>query len=94
VWGRTGRELFYVDGNRNMVAVEVSLGDDFRVGERTTLFPIPEELFLNDLDFYARYDVDVDDSRFMMLRALEPEEAGKLVLVLNWMDELRERVGG
>jgi serine/threonine-protein kinase len=93
VWGRTGRELFFVNGNREMVAVEVLPGDGFRVGERTTLFTIPEEVFLNEEDFYALYDVDVDDQRFMMLRAIEEVGSAKLVLVLNWLGELEERLG-
>jgi hypothetical protein len=39
------------------------------------------------------YDVDVDDQRFMMLSGLEGEEAGGLVLILNWLDELKEQLG-
>jgi serine/threonine-protein kinase len=82
IWGRTG-----------LVAVEVLPGDAFRVGERTALFRIPDDIFLNDGDFYALYDVDVDDQRFMMLRAVEAARAGRVILVLNWLDELEERLG-
>jgi serine/threonine-protein kinase len=93
VWGRSGRELFFISGDREMVAVDVTLGEDFVVGERRTLFPVPEEIFLNEQDFYALYDVDVDDQRFMMLRAVDEATAGRVVLVLNWLDELKERLG-
>jgi serine/threonine-protein kinase len=93
VWGRSGRELFFISGDREMVAVNVTLGEGFVVGERRTLFPVPEEIFLNEQDFYALYDVDVDDQRFMMLRAIDEATAGRVVLVLNWLDELKERLG-
>ena len=93
LWGRTGRELFFLKEDRELVSVDVSLGDDFRVGNRRPLFTVPGEMFLLEKDYYAMYDVDVDDQRFMMLRAIEGEETGRLVLMLNWLDELKAQLG-
>ena len=70
VWGRTGKELFFVNENREMVAVGVTLGANFEVGAFSTLFSIPENMLFSEQDFYAQYDVDIDDQRFMMLRRI------------------------
>ena len=93
VWGRSGRELYFVNEDREMVAVEVTPGDALQVGDRTPLFTIPDDVLLLENDFYAMYDVDVDEQRFMMLRALEGGEAGRTVLMLHWLDELKEQLG-
>jgi serine/threonine-protein kinase len=93
VWGRTGRELFFVNGAREMVAVDITLGDEFRLGDRTSLFQIPSTIMLTDLDFYSHYDVDVDDQRFLMLRSVSSGSSASVVLVVNWLDEALELVG-
>ena len=93
VWGRSGRELYFVNEDREMVAVEVTPGDALQVGDRTPLFTIPDDVLLLENDFYAMYDVDVDEQRFMMLQAIEGAEAGRLVLMLHWLDELKGQLG-
>ena len=40
---------------------------------------------------YPQYDVSPDDQRFVMLRN-EGAADSELVLVLNWLEELKERV--
>ena len=84
-WGRTGRELFYIDDGRNMVAVEVQLGDTLQLGEKTTLFHLAPALLTAGLgEFYTLYDVDVDDQRFLMMRALDGGAGqDRTVMVLN-----------
>lgn len=84
-WGRTGRELFYIDDARNMVAVEVQLGDSLQLGEKTTLFHLDSGLLTAGLgEYYTLYDVDVDDRRFLMMRALDGGAGqDRTVMVLN-----------
>ena len=93
MWGRTGNELFFVNGNRDMMAVDVTLGEEFRVGARTRLFPIPSTMLFTELDYYSHYDVDVDDQRFLMLRSVSSASSASVVLVVNWLDEALELVG-
>jgi hypothetical protein len=86
VWSRDGTELFYRTEDQLMV-VDVQLGDRFRAGQPRPLFE----------DFYERdgggngipnYDVMPDGERFVMVRRDAPTQ-GELVVVLNWVEELR-----
>jgi Tol biopolymer transport system component len=43
VWGRTGRELFYVDADNQMVAARIQPGPDFVVAERTVYDVTPDD---------------------------------------------------
>jgi hypothetical protein len=72
-WARSGRELFYVSGDRVMMAATVELGETFRVTERRALFSPP-------IDVSCRmdpFDVSPDDQRFIMMRAVESGEASR-----------------
>jgi serine/threonine-protein kinase len=66
-WSHSGRELFYVDGERRLVAAEVEADAEFRVLSIRTLFPVRSAFFNSAAtDFY---DVAPDDQRFLMMRA-------------------------
>jgi serine/threonine-protein kinase len=94
LWSRDGRELFYVDGADNVVAVRFDVSSGFRVTARQVLFAIP--------DGYLRaignngIDVSADGERFLMGRSLTATgaegDAPRLVLVQNFAEELRRRV--
>jgi len=69
------------------MVVDVQLRDSFRAGQPRPLFG----------DFYERdagnngipnYDVTPDGERFVMVRRDAPTQ-GELVVVLNWVEELR-----
>jgi hypothetical protein len=93
VWSRSGRELFYVNGEREMVAVNVTRGGDLTVGESRVLFPLPEGTLFTENEYYALYDVDVDDQRFLMMTADGEDRASRLVVVFNWLGEALETLG-
>lgn len=93
VWGRSGTELFYVNGSREMMAVEVTLGDEFEVGERRALFYVDPDILVPEGENMQLYDVDVDDQRFMMLRALESGEE-EVVMVIDWLEEVKRVMEG
>jgi serine/threonine-protein kinase len=95
LWARDGRELFYVDGANNLIAVRFDASTTFRVTAQETLFPIPNG--------YARagnntIDVTPDGERFLMGRFRTAGgtsgelDAPRLVLVQNFSEELRRRV--
>ncbi len=80
VWSRSGRELFYRrDGA--MMAVEISTTPTFATGRPQRLFEAP---------FLSSYDV-ARDGRFLMIK-LEPEPLIQLILVQNWLEELKRPV--
>ena len=83
VWARSGRELFYRNGMKLMVAA-IALQPAFAVGARRTLF---EGNYVND-PVYRGYDVTRDGEAFVMVRS--PKPMGDFVVVLNWFDQLRE----
>jgi serine/threonine-protein kinase len=91
VWARSGRELFYIDGNGFMTTVPVQTASTFAAGRPTELF---------EARFYSgtgkRYDVSLDSQRFVMVRvnATNPQTAApiSIVVVQNWTEELKRLV--
>ena len=43
--------------------------------------------------FHRAYDVARDDQRFLMIRQEVGEDEGELILVLNWLEEVKRQVG-
>ena len=92
VWSRDGTEIFYRSG---VALLRVPVGS-----ENTFAPGAPEVLFegrWNVASEGRQYDVSNDGQRFLMIRigaagddASTPNE---LVVVQNWFEELRERVG-
>ena len=89
LWSRDKRELFYRNGNREMVVRYNVDGDSFRAETPQLMF---EGRFMDLGRFYAR-DVAPDGKRFVMLQSSvtegEPADLTKVTLVLNFFDELR-----
>ena len=96
VWAHSGRELFYVDGNRAFVATQVETDPSFQVGAKETLFTLPAGY--PSAAPLAVYDIAPDDQRFLMVRPYQgdsQEEAGspsRPILVQNFFEELKARV--
>ncbi len=89
VWAHSGRELFY-RGNGNQMVVEVLPGPTFVTGERRTLFSVQG---FRSVTVHQQYDVTPDDQRFVMIRNRSVEERGELILVENFFEELKAKVG-
>ena len=91
MWAHSGRELFYRNGANQLVAVEVTDDPTLRVGQQEVLFSMADYLTSNG---HPMYDVSPDDQRFVMLRmGEEGVDDTELILVQNFFEELRERVG-
>ena len=94
VWGRNGRELFYLDLTNTLMSVPVqtfagtvTFGNPARVFEKTYAVPDPN----------ARpYDVSPDGQRFLMIKETAANDrsatAARIIVVLNWFEELKARV--
>ena len=90
VWAHSGRELFYRNGANELVAVQVSAGSSFAWDRQDVLFSMADYLTSNGSPMY---DVSPDDQRFVMLRMGDDETgAFELILVVNWFEELRQRM--
>ena len=85
MWSPSGREIFYRSTSGMMMAAAVDTSSDFRVDTPRVLFDA------RTLD--NRYGVSPDGKRFLMMPLLAPEAVPTQIhLVLNWLDELRQRV--
>jgi serine/threonine-protein kinase len=90
VWAHSNREIFYRNGDRDMVAARVATGAPFAVTGQVVLFPGAD--YLSGAR-HAMYDVSRDDQRFVMLRVAGTGATGTLILVQNFFEELKQRVG-
>ena len=88
VWSHSGRELFYRNGQRQMMATMIETVPTLLVGRSSVLFPDPG--FVSSLQ-RAQYDVSPDDQHFIMIRQRRGDANGALILVLNWLDDLQRR---
>ena len=88
VWSRDGEELYYLNGDK-MMAVAISAGPE------QLSFDPPETLFEANYGTDAQppaYDVAAD-GRFLMLEQQETAATRQGInVVLNWFEELKERV--
>ncbi len=73
-----------------LVLVDVLSGATFVTGEQQVLFSARE--YRTNL-FHRMYDVTPDDQRFVMLRRLGGVNVGELIVVENFFEELKAKVG-
>ena len=85
-WAHNGRELF-LRTLRGLMAVEVRSEPTFSMGTREMLFTTDD---YQDNGNHTAYDVTPDDRQFVFVKSALSQD---LVVVLNWFEELRERVG-
>jgi serine/threonine-protein kinase len=89
VWARSGTELFYLDGAGAMTRVPIQTAPTFSAGTPTTLFATR----YNSAAAGRTYDVSPDGQRFLMIKNnVGTEQAPTMVVVLNWLEELKARL--
>ena len=90
VWAHSGKELFYLNGRQEMTSIPITPGASFTVGQPRVLFPASQYVVETNA---GAYDVSSDDKRFVFVRTATGGTGTELVVVQNWFQELRERVG-
>jgi len=92
LWSRSGRELFFVDLARNLVAVPVAAGPVPHLGERRTLFRLGDDIY--STAYYTASDIAAD-GRFLMTRVVRAgaPQVAPLIVVENWFEELKQKLG-
>ncbi len=91
VWARSGRDLFYVSGDKVMMA-PVETGPTFSAAAPQLLFE--EGTLLASAafglgPFYSKpFDVDSDGKRFLLVKRAVSASA-QIIVVLNWFEELK-----
>ena len=84
-WAPDGRRLYYRSGGR-FLAATLATAPALAVTRRDTLF---EDRSAADI-YHAEYDVLPDGKHFVVLRPAA--ESPEIVVVLNWLTELRARM--
>ena len=96
LWAHSGNELFYANADASvLIAARIETGQTFRVLQRETLFGFETGTMIGTGG--TLHHVSPDDQRFMMMRLALGAAGGaaetRFILVENWFEELRERVG-
>ena len=88
LWNPNGKEIFYRHGNK-MMAVDVSTRTrgDLTLSQPRQLF---EQRYVFQNVSLANYAVSPDGQRFLMVK--DEAGSGRLNVVLNWHEELKQRV--
>jgi hypothetical protein len=81
--------LFFRSGGA-LLAADVRLSPDFEAGTPRVLFETP---FDSAGSLHAGYDAGPDGTSFVMIRSEKESTASAIHVVLNWFEELKERVG-
>ncbi|PWT85421.1 MAG: hypothetical protein C5B57_02960 [Blastocatellia bacterium] len=88
-WPRKAHELFYRSGNA-MMAVDVTTGATFTSSKPRHLF---DGRFARSSAVWPNYDVTADGQRFIMAKSAEEFTSPmQMTVVLNWSEELKQRV--
>ena len=87
LWARSSTELFYLDSAGAMTRVPVQTTPTFSAGPATTLFAT---LYYDEAT--RGYDVSPDGQRFLMIKDTAATRAPTMVVVLNWLEELKAKL--
>ncbi len=94
VWALDGQELFYLNGDQ-MMAVDIETEPGFRASTPRLLF---EAGFIPDSIGVAAFGVTADGQQFLMVQdasiIISEAQRPQINIVLNWFEELKERVPG
>jgi eukaryotic-like serine/threonine-protein kinase len=88
VWSRNGRELFYFSAQNEMMSVAVAPGAAFSISPPRQLFSAAQYTPIAPV---PAFDVSPDGRRFLLLRETTPTERNELIVVQNWVQEMKER---
>jgi Tol biopolymer transport system component len=91
VWSPTGREIFYrsLDGTR-MLTVAVQTNPRFTASAPKLVFE--GNYYFHQGGFYPTYDVTRNGQQFIMIEAEQQATANRLIIAVNWAEELRRRI--
>ena len=100
-WSRNGRELFYLDANNLLTAVPIETASaSFSPGKPQKILKTAYYAGSTPGGLDLRgYDISPDGQRFLMIKdnasaGETTTPSGNMVVVLNWVEELKARVSG
>jgi serine/threonine protein kinase/Tol biopolymer transport system component len=84
VWSRNGRELYYYSLDKQIMAVQITPGTQFRFG-------LPKPLFEVRISTYNTSFEVSKDGRFLLPALVEQQGSTPMRVVLNWPEMLKRR---
>jgi serine/threonine-protein kinase len=89
VWGRNGKELFYLSADQTVMSVSfTATADAFSAMTPRKLMSLQQQV-----GGAARaYDVMADDNRFLTIKNDAATERAEIRIVLNWLEELKKKI--
>ena len=92
IWARDGKAIHYrTPAGDQLFRVAVSFSPSFTIGKPSLLIDGPFEGGSGS-GAGANYDVAKDGRRFVMIERNEVPAPRQIVLIVNWLEELRRRV--
>lgn len=85
-WRQDGKELYYLDPDGKLMAVDITAGAKIDSG-------IPRELFDTELNVSRtidQYDVTADGQRFLVLKPVSETTPTPITVVVNWTAGLKK----
>jgi len=86
IWRRDGKELYYIDLDGTLMAVQLTKGSDFQAGVPRVLFQTPRS---PDTSGLTQWAPSPDGERFLFL-VPETQGAVPFTVVLNWQAGLKK----
>jgi Tol biopolymer transport system component len=88
-WRHDGRELYYLSGERELMAVEIRTDPTFEARTPVTLFQTHLRQPISALDVFS-YDVSGDGQRFLVNTKVDEPGAAPVSVILNWTAALQK----
>jgi eukaryotic-like serine/threonine-protein kinase len=89
VWGRDGKELFFISPAGKLMATPVTSTDHFDAGTPVALFETHRRQPISSQDVFS-YDVSKDGQRFLIADKSDKVDAAPLSVYQNWTRELEK----
>jgi len=90
LWSRTGQELFYLSLDGWLMGVQVEEGSSWRSSTQARI--LKWQYFESGAGGARTYDIAPDGRRFLVIKQGGDNAPQSLVIVQNWVEELKRRV--
>jgi eukaryotic-like serine/threonine-protein kinase len=86
-WRSDGKELFYLSGDKKLMAAEVKTGSSFEARDPVLLFQTRSRQRISSQDMFS-YSVSRDGNRFLINAIVDEPNAAPFSITLNWAADL------
>jgi serine/threonine protein kinase/WD40 repeat protein len=86
-WSSDGKELFYLSGDKKLMAAEVKTGSSFEARDPVVLFQTRSRQRISSQDMFS-YSVSRDGNRFLINTIVDEPNAAPFSITLNWAADL------